>query len=218
MRNLVPTGIVDIKKPFIVFDMDSVDVNKKANKPKLKKIKTINKEFGPNASINQIYRIEVDLPEKTRNIPNLRCEVNDTFLKIFDEILGFFEIDLRKTFEETEIQMRNSEEMLSQMVTKEKRRNEMKIKALQEMIEKMDDENNKYKAPEKKKEKDASLIVKENDSINKDTNAILLVKSANQKQTSSKIGSKEEDDLLTPLNPQRNIIIEENKSINLNSK
>lgn len=101
--------------------MDSVDINKRDSKPKLKKIKTVNNDIGPNASINQIFRIEVDLPENIKNIPSLRCEVNDSFLKIFEEVLGYFEIDLRKVYEDTDKQLKYSEEMLSLLIDSEKK-------------------------------------------------------------------------------------------------
>ena len=121
MRNLIPTGIANIRKPFVVLDIDSIDMKKRSNKEQLKNIKVEGNEKGPNASINQIYRIEIELPDNSIYLPSLRCEVNDIFLKILNETLGYFEIDLKKIFQETENKIVNSEQALSKLLIKEKK-------------------------------------------------------------------------------------------------
>lgn len=72
-------------------------------KPSLGIIKTVNNEYGNNPTINQIYRLEVDLPKIPNNIPSLNCFVEDFYLKYFKENLGNFEINLRDCFFDNQI-------------------------------------------------------------------------------------------------------------------
>lgn len=95
------TGFTNTKKPYVIFDLNSIDVKQQGGKPNLGIIKTVNTEFGNNPTINQIYKIEVDLPQIYTNIPNLNCFVEDYFLRYFKERLGSFEIDLKTVFQET---------------------------------------------------------------------------------------------------------------------
>jgi len=66
-------------------------------------IKTVNNEYGNNPTINQIYKIEVDLPKISNNIPSLNCFVEDFYLRYFKENLGNFEINLKDCYLNTKI-------------------------------------------------------------------------------------------------------------------
>lgn len=116
MRDLKSTGFTNTKKPYVVFDLNSIDVNQHGGKPSLGIIKTVNNEFGNNPTINQIYKIEVDLPDIPSNIPNLNCYVEDYYLRYFKEKLGCFEIDLKKIFEETSQKFTKIEYKFTEMV------------------------------------------------------------------------------------------------------
>jgi len=69
-----------------------------AGKPTLGIIKTVNNEYGNNPTINQIYKMEVDLPKIPNNIPSMNCRVEDFYLRYFSENLGNFEINLKDCF------------------------------------------------------------------------------------------------------------------------
>ena len=114
---------MDIKKPYILFDIDSIDVIKSEDKPKFEKIKTVNTEVGPNSTINKIYRIEIDLPTNVNNFPSLRCEVRDQYLFVFKEALGYFEINLKDAYEYSTEQAAKAEKLYNKMLEKEKQSN-----------------------------------------------------------------------------------------------
>lgn len=61
----------------------------------------MNNNYGNNPTINQTFKIELDLPILTNNVPVLSCYVEDFFLKIFKEKLGFFEISIKDSIIET---------------------------------------------------------------------------------------------------------------------
>lgn len=98
MRDLKSTGFTSSKKPFLVFDLNSIDVRQSMGKQSLGIIKTVNNEYGNNPTINQIFKIEVDLPKIPNNIPSMNCMVEDFYLKYFKENLGNFEINLKDCF------------------------------------------------------------------------------------------------------------------------
>lgn len=105
LRDLKSTGFTNSKKPYLIFDLNTLDVK---NEGDLGTIKTVNNGYGNNPTINQTFRIELDLPILTNNVPALSCYVEDFFLKIFKEKLGFFEIDIKDCIIETK---KNSDEM-----------------------------------------------------------------------------------------------------------
>jgi hypothetical protein len=106
LRDLKSTGFTNSKKPFLVMDLNTLDVK---NEGDLGTIKTVNNGYGNNPTLNQVFRIPLELPVFTNNVPALSCFVEDFFLKIFKQKLGFFEIsiedaiiDTKKNFEQME--------------------------------------------------------------------------------------------------------------------
>jgi hypothetical protein len=113
LRDLKSTGFTNSKKPYLIFDLNTLDVK---NEGDLGHIKTVNNGYGNNPTINQNYRIQLDLPIITNNIPNLSCYVEDFFLKIFKEKLGSFEIDIKKSIIETKENFDKMEKKLEDFI------------------------------------------------------------------------------------------------------
>lgn len=83
-------------------------------------IKTVNNGYGDNPTINQTFKVELDLPKLTNNIPQLSCYVEDFFLKIFKEKLGSFEISIRDSVIETKSAFKEMDEKLEEFIRKSK--------------------------------------------------------------------------------------------------
>lgn len=140
LRGLQPKGIIPVKKPFILFDLNSISVVNEKNNTSSKKdksqkgdkeekkaltdkedkssskdtIKTEPKESGPDPTINTIISFENFLPIEKIYIPNMLCFVYDYILAgLGNSILGAFEIDLNKMIESTVSEM-NADKKLSE--------------------------------------------------------------------------------------------------------
>jgi len=101
----------------LVVDLNTIDVKSNGS---LGTIKTVNNGYGNNPTINQTFKVELDLPVLTNNIPALSCYVEDFFLKIFKEKLGSFEISIRDSVIDTKASFDEMQRKLEAFIKKSK--------------------------------------------------------------------------------------------------
>ena len=105
LRELKPLGMIGVKKPFIKFDLNSLNVTGEPGDDHVP-IQTIPVNGGSNPTINTVIQFETKLPSDENFIPELQCEVYDNILSGFsNSLLGVFSIDLKKIIKRTEIQV-----------------------------------------------------------------------------------------------------------------
>ena len=100
LRDLKPLSFIKVKKPFISFDLNSINVNNKGEN--LQPVSTMPNEVGPNPNINSVMKFTVNLPKDEIFIPEFQCDVYDHVLGgMSKRILGIFLIDLKQIIQET---------------------------------------------------------------------------------------------------------------------
>ena len=126
LRDLKPLTFIEIKKPFISFDLNSIDVTKRV--APLEAIKTQPNESGANPNVNSIISFTAQLPKELDFVPQLQCNVYDHVLGgMITKLLGVFLLDIKQIISETERVYKYEKD---------------KVKEVQQMIiEKKDEEN-----------------------------------------------------------------------------
>ena len=105
LRQLKPLGIIGIKKPFIKFDLNSLNVTGNPEDAHAN-ITTIPINGGNNPTINSVIKFDVKLPKKDIFIPELQCEVYDHMLAgLHNSLLGVFSLDLKHIIKKTRKQI-----------------------------------------------------------------------------------------------------------------
>ena len=105
LRQLKPLGMIEIKKPFIKFDLNSLNVTGKPEDAHAN-IKTIPVSGGANPTINTVIKFDAKLPEKDIFMPELQCEVYDHMLAgLHNSLLGVFSLDLKRIIKKTRRQI-----------------------------------------------------------------------------------------------------------------
>ena len=105
LRQLKPLGMIGIKKPFIKFDLNSLNVSGNPEDAHAN-ITTIPINGGANPTINTIIKFDAKLPEKDIFIPELQCEVYDHMLAgLHNSLLGVFSLDLKRIIRKTRTQI-----------------------------------------------------------------------------------------------------------------
>ena len=105
LRELKPLGLIAVKKPFIKFDLNSLNVTGKAEDSHAP-IQTIPVNGGTNPTINTVISFDVKLPEDPKFMPELQCEVYDHILSgMHNSLLGVFSIDVRRIIKKTSLQI-----------------------------------------------------------------------------------------------------------------
>ena len=105
LRELKPLGLISVKKPFIKFDLNSLNVTGKPEDDHTP-IKTIPVSGGENPTINTVIQFETKLPKQEEFLPELQCEVYDNILSgMAKSLLGVFSINLKKIVKVTKIQI-----------------------------------------------------------------------------------------------------------------
>ena len=105
LRDLKPLSMLPIKKAFIKFDMNSLNVS--GNKEdSLQPRTTQPKDKGSNPTINSAIKFDLKLPKDELFMPQLQCEVYDyIFSGLVNPTLGLFLLDIKKLIEDTNKQI-----------------------------------------------------------------------------------------------------------------
>ena len=105
LRQLKPLGLIGVKKPFIKFDLNSLNVTGDPGDEHAP-IQTVPVNGGANPTINTVIQFQTKLPIDNDFMPELQCEVYDNILSgLSNSLLGVFSIDLRKIIKRTEKQV-----------------------------------------------------------------------------------------------------------------
>ena len=111
LRDIKPLAMLPIKKAFIKFDMNSLNVtgNKEDNLPPRT---TQPKDKGSNPTINSAIKFDLKLPKDEIFLPQLQCEVYDyIFSGLTNPTLGLFLLNLKKLVMETNKQIEEDEKI-----------------------------------------------------------------------------------------------------------
>ena len=107
LRELKPLSFIPVKKAFISFDLNSINVSAKDDGG-LEPIKTLPKLPGSNPNINSVIKFNVKLPVDEIFIPELQCNVYDHVLGgLLNQLLGIFLVDVKKIIQETNAMFEN---------------------------------------------------------------------------------------------------------------
>ena len=105
LRDLKPLSLLPVKKAFIKFDMNSLNVSGLSEET-LQPIKTEPKDSGSNPTINTVIKFDVKLPKEDIFMPELQCEVYDHLLSgMLNPLMGVFMLNVRKIVLETNKQI-----------------------------------------------------------------------------------------------------------------
>ena len=100
LRDLKPLSFVKIKKPYISFDLNSINISNKGET--LQPIKTMPNESGNNPNINSVIKFSVNLPVEEIFMPEFQCDIHDTVLGgLSQKLLGVILINVRNIISET---------------------------------------------------------------------------------------------------------------------
>ena len=103
LRGLKPLSFIKIKKPFISFDLNSINVSA-TNGQNLDPVKTLPNEIGSDPNINSVIKFQAKLPKEELFIPEFQCDVFDHVLGgLSKRILGIFLIDIKQIIAGTKI-------------------------------------------------------------------------------------------------------------------
>ena len=105
LRDIKPLAMLPIKKAFIKFDMNSLNVSgeKENNLPSKT---TQPKDKGSNPTINTSLKFDINLPINDVFMPQLQCQVFDyIFSGMINPSLGLFLIDLKRLINQTKKQL-----------------------------------------------------------------------------------------------------------------
>ena len=104
LRDIKPLALRPIKKPYIKFDMNSLNVSGEKNN--LPSKTTQPKDKGSNPTINTFLKFDIDLPKNEIFLPQLQCQVFDYYFSgMFNPSLGLFLLDLKYLIAETKKQI-----------------------------------------------------------------------------------------------------------------
>ena len=101
LRELKPLGLIAVKKPYIKFDLGSLNVTGKQEDSHAP-VQTIPVNGGSNPTINTVIKFDIQLPKDDKFMPELQCEVYDHMLSgMHNSLLGVFSIDVKKIIKNT---------------------------------------------------------------------------------------------------------------------
>ena len=102
LRDLKPLSFIKIKKPYISFDLNSINVSS-INGENLQPVTTLPNEMGANPNINSVIKFVAKLPKDEIYMPEFQCDVYDHVLGgLSKRVLGVFSIDIKQIIRETE--------------------------------------------------------------------------------------------------------------------
>ena len=105
LRQLKPLGMIEVKKPFIKFDLNSLNVTGKPEDAHAN-IQTVPVSGGANPTINTVIKFDTKLPINPIFMPELQCEVYDHILSgLHNSLLGVFSLNLKRLIKKTHKQI-----------------------------------------------------------------------------------------------------------------
>ena len=105
LRDIKPLAMLPIKKAYIKFDMNSLNVSAGKDDTLPAKI-TQPKDKGSNPTINSAFKFDLKLPEDDIFMPQLQCEVYDyIFSGMLNPTLGLFLLNIKKLIDQTNQQI-----------------------------------------------------------------------------------------------------------------
>ena len=105
LRDLKPLSLLPVKKAFIKFDMNSLNVTGK-DEDSLQAIRTLPKDSGCNPTINTVVKFDIKLPKDEIFMPEMQCEVYDHLLSgMVNPLLGVFMLNVEALVKETHRQI-----------------------------------------------------------------------------------------------------------------
>ena len=117
LRDIKPLAMLPIKKAFIKFDMNSLNVSGEPEN-NLPSKTTQPKDKGSNPTINTSLKFDINLPKNEIFMPQLQCQVFDyIFSGMLNPSLGLFLLDLKYLINQTKQQLeedkKNSKDKLA---------------------------------------------------------------------------------------------------------
>ena len=110
LRNLKPLSFIKIKKPYISFDLNSINVSS-TNGESLQPVTTLPNEVGENPNINSVLKFSIKLPKDDLFIPEFQVDVYDHVLGgLSRRVLGVFLIDIKQIISKTKDQYKDEYE------------------------------------------------------------------------------------------------------------
>jgi len=101
LRGLKPLSFIKVKKPYISFDLNSINVSA-TNGENLPPVASLPNETGPDPNISSVIKFSIKLPTRDIFIPEFQCNVYDHVLGgLSKRVLGIFLIDLKQIIKET---------------------------------------------------------------------------------------------------------------------
>ena len=111
LRDIKPLALLPIKKAFIKFDMNSLNVSG-FKEDALQSITTQPKDKGSNPTINSAIKFDLNLPKDEIFMPQLQCEVYDYIFSGFkNPTLGLFLLNIKNLIAETNRQIEEDEKI-----------------------------------------------------------------------------------------------------------
>lgn len=123
LRGLKPLSFIKVKKPYISFDLNSINVSA-TNGENLPPVQSLPSETGPDPNIPSVIKFSIKLPTKEIFIPEFQCNVYDHVLGgLSKRILGIFLIDLKQIIKETkriyDMEENEAKEVYKELLEKE---------------------------------------------------------------------------------------------------
>ena len=104
LRSLKPLSFIKIKKPYISFDLNSINVSSTVGES-LQPVSTLPNETGPDPNINSVIKFSAKLPTEEMFMPEFQCNVYDHVLGgLSKRILGIILIDIKQIIKGTQKQ------------------------------------------------------------------------------------------------------------------
>ena len=110
LRSLKPLSFIKIKKPYISFDLNSINVSSTVGES-LQPVSTLPNETGPDPNINSVIKFSAKLPIDETFMPEFQCNVYDHVLGgLSKRILGIILIDIKQIIKGTKTQYEKEKE------------------------------------------------------------------------------------------------------------
>ena len=105
LRDLKPLSLLPVKKAYIKFDMNSLNISGKPE-DNLKAITTLPKDSGSSPTINSVIKFDLNLPKEEIFMPELQCEIYDhLFSGLINPLLGVFLLNVKMLIKQTNKQI-----------------------------------------------------------------------------------------------------------------